>query len=314
MAEAAEIPSAPAAPGAPAATAGAARSLPRALVVSMRPKQWVKNVLVAAAPAAAGVLGQWWAVRDTLVAFGAFCLAAGGTYLLNDALDVDADRRHERKRLRPVAAGEVPVPVAHGAGLILAAAGVGLGFAASWQLALVVGLYLVCTTAYTLWLKHLAVLDLGLVASGFVLRLIGGAVAVGVPISVWFIIVGSFGSLFMVAGKRHAEHLDLGAARGEHRATLSEYSLAYLGYVRAVASGVAMVGYALWAFEAHAGRPGVIWFELSIAPFVLAILRYALIVERGEAGAPEDVVLGDRPLQVLGAIWAALLVVGLYVV
>jgi len=314
MAEAAEIPSAPAAPGAPAATAGAPRSLPRALVVSARPKQWVKNVLVAAAPAAAGVLGQWWAVRDTLVAFGAFCLAAGGTYLLNDALDVDADRRHERKRLRPVAAGEVPVPVAHGAGLTLALAGVGLGFAASRQLALVVGLYLVFTTAYTLWLKHLAVLDLGMVASGFVLRLIGGAVAVGVPISVWFIVVGSFGSLFMVAGKRHAEHLDLGAARADHRATLSEYSLAYLGYVRAVASGVAMVGYALWAFEAHAGRPGVIWFELSIAPFVLAILRYALIVERGEAGAPEDVVLGDRPLQVLGAIWAALLVVGLYVV
>jgi decaprenyl-phosphate phosphoribosyltransferase len=311
MAEAAEIPTATVPSAPPVARR---RPLPRALLVSARPKQWTKNVLVVAAPAAAGVLDQWWAVRDTLVAFAAFCLAASGTYLLNDALDVEADRLHARKRHRPVAAGEVSVPLARVVGAVLAAGGVALAVVASPRLAVVVALYLVFTTTYTMWLKHVAVLDLGMVAAGFVLRLIGGAVAVDVPISVWFIIVGSFGSLFMVAGKRHAEHLDLGAGRGEHRATLEEYSVGYLGYVRAVASGVAMVGYVLWAFEAHRGRPGVIWFELSIAPFVLAILRYALIVERGEAGAPEEVVLRDRPLQVLGVLWAALLAVGLYVV
>ena len=152
-----------------------------------------------------------------------------------------------------------------------------------------------------------------MVAAGFVLRLIAGAVAVDVPISVWFFIVGSFGSLFMVAGKRHAEHLDLGVERAGHRATLSEYSLEYLGYVRSVASGVAMVGYCLWAFEKSTGTAGVPWYELSIVPFVLAILRYALLVERGEGGAPEEVVLHDRPLQVMGVLWVVIVGIGLYV-
>jgi decaprenyl-phosphate phosphoribosyltransferase len=155
--------------------------------------------------------------------------------------------------------------------------------------------------------------DLGMVAAGFVLRLIAGATAVDVPISVWFFIVGSFGSLFMVAGKRHAEFMDLGAERAGHRATLSEYSREYLGYVRAVASGVAMVGYCLWAFEKSAGHAGVAWYELSIVPFVLAMLRYALLIERGEGGAPEDLVLSDRPLQVMGVLWAITVGIGLYV-
>ena len=112
-----------------------------------------------------------------------------------------------------------------------------------------IAVYIVFTTTYSAWLKHVAVIDLGMVAAGFVLRLIAGAVAVDVPISVWFIVVGSFGSLFMVAGKRHAEHLELGVDRAGHRATLDEYSVEYLGYVRSVASGVAMVAYCLWAFD-----------------------------------------------------------------
>jgi decaprenyl-phosphate phosphoribosyltransferase len=136
---------------------------------------------------------------------------------------------------------------------------------------------------------------------------------VDVPISVWFFIVGSFGSLFMVAGKRHAEFMDLGSERAGHRATLSEYSREYLGYVRSVASGVTLVGYCLWAFEKSTGVAGVPWYELSIVPFVLAILRYALLIERGEGGAPEDLVLRDRPLQVMGVLWALTVGIGLYV-
>lgn len=311
MAEAAELPDVPAAPT-PAAIPARARSLVSALVATARPKQWVKNLLVVAAPAAAGVLGKGSTLAETGVAFVAFCLAASGTYFLNDALDVEADRRHALKRLRPVAAGDVPVGTAQGVGIGLLLAGIGVGFTVGWKLPVVVGLYVAFTTAYSLWLKHVAVVDLGMVASGFVLRTIGGAVAVEVPISVWFFIVASFGSLFMVAGKRHAEHLDLGVERAGHRPTLSEYSLEYLGYVRSVASGVALMGYCLWAFEKSAHKAGVPWFELSIVPFVLGVLRYALLVERGEGGAPEEIMLRDRPLQVLGLVWGVVAGIGLY--
>jgi len=288
------------------------RSLGRALLATARPKQWVKNVLVVAAPAAAGVLGQADVLVDTAIAFVAFCLAASGTYFLNDAIDVEADRRHAKKRSRPVAAGDLPIRTAQVVGVLLLAAGIGVGFATGWRLPVVIAIYIVFTTAYSVWLKHMAVIDLGMVAAGFLLRLIAGAVAVDVPISVWFLIVGGFGSLFMVAGKRHAEHLDLGVERAGHRPTLSEYSVEYLGYVRSVASGVTMVAYCLWAFDTTVHATGVVWFEVSIVPFVLAILRYALLVERGEGGAPEDLVLEDRTLQVLGVLWAVLVGIGLY--
>jgi decaprenyl-phosphate phosphoribosyltransferase len=198
-------------------------------------------------------------------------------------------------------------------GVLLILCGIAIGFLTGWKLPVVIATYIAFTTTYTVWFKHVAVVDLGMVAAGFVLRLIAGACAVDVPISVWFFIVGSFGSLFMVAGKRHAEHMDLGSEAAGHRATLSEYSLEYLGYVRSVASGVTMVGYCLWAFEKSAHIAGVPWYELSIVPFVLAVLRYALLVERGEGGAPEDLVLRDRPLQVMGLLWVVLVGIGLYV-
>jgi decaprenyl-phosphate phosphoribosyltransferase len=314
MADAAEIPPIPVAarPDGPS-PARPRRSLVHALLVEARPKQWVKNVLVVAAPAAAGVLGEGDAIFDTFIAFVAFCLAASGTYFLNDSFDVEADRLHAKKRFRPIAAGEVPVPMARVVGVLLILGGIGIGFVTGWKLPVVIATYIAFTTTYSVWLKHVAVVDLGMVAAGFVLRLIAGATAVDVPISVWFFIVGSFGSLFMVAGKRHAEHMDLGSEAGGHRVTLSEYSLEYLGYVRSVASGVTMVGYCLWAFEKSTGVAGVPWYELSIVPFVLAVLRYALLVERGEGGAPEDLVLRDRPLQVMGFLWVVLVGIGLYV-
>ena len=116
----------------------------------------------------------------------------------------------------------------------------------------------------------------------------------------------------MVAGKRHAEGVELGAESANHRSTLASYSVSYLHYVRSVASGVTMTAYCLWAFEkSDAARHGI-WFELSIVPFVLAMLRYALLLEHGQGGAPEDVVLGDRPLQILGFIWVCLFAAGVY--
>jgi decaprenyl-phosphate phosphoribosyltransferase len=166
--------------------------------------------------------------------------------------------------------------------------------------------------AYTLWLKHVAVLDIAMVASGFILRAVAGGVAVGVPISRWFLIVASFGSLFMVAGKRHGEHLDLGPERGNVRATLDEYSRDYLRFLTTMTAGVTITAYCLWAFEQSAGVPGIPWYELSIIPFVLFVLRYGLLVGNGRGSAPEELVLGDRGLQ-LGAIaWVLVYGAGVY--
>ena len=288
-------------------------SLLRGLLRTARPKQWTKNVLVFAAPGANGSLGQGTALAHTLIAFVCFCLAASGTYLLNDAADVESDRLHPTKRTRPVAAGDVPVRTARivGVGLILLA--VGLSFAARWELAVTVAGYVAITTLYSIVLKEVAVVDIVAVASGFVLRAVAGVTATGVPISDWFLIVASFGSLFMVAGKRHAERMEVGESAVAIRTTLGEYSDSFLAYLRAVSSGTVFVGYSIWAFEkAQEARLDVPWYQLSILPFVLGVLRYALLVDQGKGSAPEDVVLGDRTLQVIGVLWIVVFSLGIY--
>ncbi len=289
------------------------RPLPLALLVQARPKQWAKNVLVFAAPGAAGVLFEGRHVLEALVAFVAFSLAASGTYYLNDAGDVEADRRHPTKRFRPIAAGEVPLTLARVLGPLLIVGGIAVSFAAKWELAVVVACYVTLTTAYTYWLKHLVLFDIVAVAAGFVLRAIGGAAATHVEVSNWFFIVATFGSLFMVAGKRHAEVRTVGAG-GSTRAILSDYSESYLEFIRSASTAVVLVSYCLWAFEKAAEETGttIPFFQLSIVPFALAILRYALLVDRGEGGAPEDVVFGDRVLLGIGAVWALLFGLGLH--
>ena len=288
-------------------------SLVGAVVRTIRPRQWLKNVLVFGAPAAAGDLTHRSPLLYSLAAFVIFCLAASGTYCLNDVVDREADRRHPVKRNRPVASGEVSVRLAVGlGGALLALALAGSAAIGRPRLALVVAIYVGVTVAYSLWLKHEPILDLGAVAAGFVLRAIAGGVATHVPLSNWFIIVACFGSLFMVAGKREAEMMLLGDEGEGHRATLGAYTASFLRHVRSVASAVTMTGYCLWAFEKAQGSSGAIWYELSIVPFVLGVLRYALLVDAGHGGAPEDVVLGDRTLQLLGVSLAVLFAIGVY--
>ncbi|MGI8939684.1 MAG: decaprenyl-phosphate phosphoribosyltransferase [Iamia sp.] len=287
------------------------RSLPVALLVACRPKQWVKNLLVLAAPGAAGVLGQADALVATGVAFVAFCLAASATYLLNDASDVEADRRHATKRFRPIAAGELSVPVALAAAATFALVAVGLGLAVRWPLALVVVAYMALTTSYSAFLKHIVVVDVVALASGFVLRAVAGAVAADVPISNWFFIVTSFGSLFMAVGKRSAEVVTMGADAGSTRRVLDGYTPGFLAYLRSVSSGVVLVAYCLWAFErAELLDVSVPWYQMSIVPFATAVLRYAQLLEAGEGGAPEDLVLRDHMLLGASLCWGILFGIG----
>jgi len=302
-------------PTRPGAQPAKAMSLPVGLVKLARPQQWAKNVLVFAAPAAAGVLdNREWAL-DALIAFVCFCLAAGGTYYINDARDAEADRLHPKKRLRPVASGVVPVPVAYVGGIVLLAAALGLAFTVNGDLAATVGGYVVLTTAYSSVLKHVAVVDLVAVAAGFVLRAVAGAAATEVPISDWFFIVTSFGALFMISGKRAAEAKEMGDGAGDFRSVLAAYSTSYTAYLRAVSSGAVLVAYCLWAFEKAetvGSSTTIPWYQLSILPFVMAVLRYALVLDQGRGSAPEEIVLGDRALQLIGVAWAIVFAIGVY--
>jgi decaprenyl-phosphate phosphoribosyltransferase len=302
---------------APTGAVGGAPRLPLVpgLVRTARIKQWPKNILVFAAPGAAGVLTHGSAFLRTLVAFVAFCLVSSGTYFLNDAVDAEADRGHPTKRYRPVAAGIVSRPQAVVVGCALMVLGIGGGAALEWHLGVVLAVYVAMQFGYSLYLKHQPIFDLVTVAAGFVLRAIAGAVAVPVPVSEWFLIVATFGSLLMVTGKRLAEHAELGEDRGTHRATLDEYTTGFLRTVLAISAGGAIVGYCLWAFSlqtalAHHRDP--IWYQLSIVPMLIAILRYTFLVEGGRGARPEELVFADRPLQVLGVVWALLFALGVY--
>lgn len=281
-----------------------------AILTSTRPRQWGKNLLVLAAPLAAGVLGERRVMAEVAGAFVAFTLAAAAVYLNNDVLDAESDRKHPRKRLRPIAAGRLSPRIALICAALLATAALGLGWIIDRDLAATLAVYLVLQAVYSLWLKHQAVIDLAIVSGGFLLRAIAGGVAVDVPLSQWFLLVAAFGSLFMVAGKRYSELRSLGDATGTRR-TLESYSESYLRFVWSLAAAVTITAYSLWAFEITSGTD-INWQAISIAPFVMGLLRYAVDVDRGLAGEPEEAVLRDHVLQVIAVLWVATFAIGVY--
>jgi decaprenyl-phosphate phosphoribosyltransferase len=279
-----------------------------------RPKQWLKNVLVFAAPGAAGVLDQPSALGKTLLVFVAFCLGASGTYFWNDVLDVEADRAHPTKSKRPIAAGQVSLTTAKLIGTLLPILALGVtALTGRWQPVAVVGAYMAITLSYSAIWKHVAVLDLVAIASGFVLRAAAGAEAVDVPMSSWFVLVTTFGSLFVVTGKRYAEARELGDDAHEVRSTLGDYTEGYLRFVLAVSCAGALVSYCVWAFETkELAGSDLPYYELSIVPMMTAFLRYALVLDQGHGAAPEEVFGRDRVLQMLGLVWVIVFAVAVY--
>ncbi|QNP75777.1 decaprenyl-phosphate phosphoribosyltransferase [Streptomyces roseirectus] len=279
------------------------------LLRTARPRQWVKNVLVVAAPAAAGRLLSWHAAGQLALVFGLFTVCAAAVYLVNDARDADADRAHPVKRHRPVAAGQVPVPLAYGLGGVLAASGPALALRLSTPaVAALLAAYVALQLAYCVRLKHVLVVDLAVVSTGFLMRAGAGGLALGIPLSRWFLITTGFGALFMVAAKRYSEAVQMGGDAGATRALLTAYTAGYLRFVWQLAAGAAVLGYCLWALEGdgHAYAGVLPWRQLSVVAFVLAVLRYAVFADRGAAGEPEKVVLGDRALAVIGVVWAVM--------
>ncbi|MGV9674500.1 decaprenyl-phosphate phosphoribosyltransferase [Nocardia sp. NPDC003482] len=297
---------------------GPPKTLVGGLVKAVRPRQWVKNVLVLAAPLAAGKIPgtDTYAIADLGrdlhigIAFVVFCMAASGIYLVNDALDVEADRAHPTKRFRPIAAGVVPVNLAYSLSVVLLIGSILISFVAAWQLAAVMAVYIGIQLAYCFGLKHQAVLDICIVSSGFLLRAVAGGAAANIHLSQWFLLIMAFGSLFMAAGKRYAElkiALDTGA---KIRKSLQYYTPTYLRFIWTLSATAVVVFYGLWAFETdHKNNQ---WFAISMIPFTVAILRYAVDVDGGEAGEPEEIALGDRILQLLAIAWIGAVGVAVY--
>lgn len=290
----------------------AGRSLVVAMIAACRPKQWAKNVLVFVAPAAAGVLNEPYRIRLTVLGFIAFCLVSSATYLLNDVLDVESDRRHPTKRFRPIASGDLPVGLAITMSVVLFLAGVLVAWSDNTSLVLVVVLYAALTTAYSFIFKKITILDLVILSSGFILRLLAGAYAAEVDVSDWFLLISLFGSMFIAAAKRYAEKQELGDRAAELRPTLGVYSLGYLSFIRNVSVAALVMSYCLWAVERANVAAASPWIQLSVIPFLIAVLRYALLVDQGKGSAPEDVILHDSQMQIMGLLWVVTLVLGVY--
>jgi decaprenyl-phosphate phosphoribosyltransferase len=285
----------------------------RALIRACRPRQWVKNTLVLVAPAVGGVITYPGVLVSTLVAALAFVLASSGVYLVNDVADVERDRAHPVKRNRPVASGALSVPAARVVAVALLVAAPVAAATVRIELAGVVAVYEAAMLAYSVRLKNEPVIELVLLASGFLLRAVAGGTAAAVPLSPWFLIATGFGSLFVAAGKRYAEKvLSDSGSTDEIRPVLAGYTQTYLRFVWTLAAAVLVLTYALWAFTITTDAESA-WSIASTVPFLVAILRYAVVVDRGDAGEPEEILANDRVLLAVGVAWAALVLGSVYV-
>lgn len=291
---------------APAPSAASARS--GVVLRACRPRQWLKNVVVALAPASAGALTSGVAIAETAGALVAFCLLASATYLVNDVRDRHSDRRHPRKRFRPIASGELSPRRALRVAALLAAAGICLSVSIRPALGAVAVCYLALTLSYSLVWRDVVVADIVIVAAGFLVRAAAGGVAIDVRLSKSFLLVTSACALLMVAGKRYAEAREQVDRLGT-RQTLRRYSRRALRVTVVAAAGLGGVAYTSWAFTRSAPGP---WIELSVVPFALWIGRYSAVLRTGAGEAPEELILGDRVLLLAGAAWTILFLTGLY--
>ncbi|MCO4745308.1 MAG: decaprenyl-phosphate phosphoribosyltransferase [Proteobacteria bacterium] len=273
-------------------------SLPVAAIKALRIKQWAKNGLLFAALLFSGKFTSPPEIIDALLGFVAFSFAASAGYIFNDALDREADRKHPKKRHRPIASGALPVPVAIVELVIVGGLGLGLAwFINPWFFAITVA-YLVETLTYSFFLKHVVIIDVMMIASGFVLRAIAGALAIGVAVSPWFFLCTAFLALFIGFNKRRAELASLGEGSGT-RKNLDQYSASLLREFQAIVTANVVVTYSLYTIMGS--HP---WMVVTI-PYVLYIVfRYIYLVEmKGAGGAPEDTLLGDAPILLTTALY-----------
>lgn len=285
-----------------------------ALWAAARPRQWVKNFLVLAALVFGRRLFVAEAVGDALLGFAAFCLVSSAGYLVNDLRDLEHDRRHPSKRARPLAEGRLGVARAVVAAVVLMLGGLSCGVVVGRGFAAALGAYAAVSLAYTFWLKRVVIVDVFAVAAGFVLRAAAGALAVGVELSGWLLVCTTLGALLVGFGKRRNELLLLKETAEGHRRVLEDYNLRFLDMMIGIAAASSVMSYALYtASEETAARFHTRAMFLTL-PFVLyGIFRYLFLVYcRGRGGDPVETALTDRATLVNVLLWAATVVVILY--
>jgi len=285
-----------------------------ALLESMRPRQWTKNLFVFAALAFGQRLYDTGAVVWSIAAFISFCFLSSSVYLLNDILDGEQDRLHPTKRNRPIASGRLRVAAAAPAALALAAAGIGLALPINLRFTLVAAAYLLLNLLYSFGLKHIVILDVLLVAMFFVLRAAGGAAAINVEISHWLLICTLLLALFIALSKRRHELLLLEENASAHRTSLTEYSPYLLDQMIAVVTASTLMAYTLYTVDARTvAEFGTRWLMATIPCVIFGIFRYLyLIHQKGEGGDPDRIILSDRPFLVNLLVWVGIVAVVIY--
>ncbi|MGA7194514.1 MAG: decaprenyl-phosphate phosphoribosyltransferase [Anaerolineales bacterium] len=277
----------------------------KALIKTMRPRQWSKNIFVFAALVFDKQLFHRAAFLETLAGFFLFCLISSSVYIFNDIVDIEADRQHPEKKKRPIPAGELPLSVAWIAGTLITVVTLVLSYIMDVEFAIVVLAYFLLNLAYSRWLKHIPIIDVLVLAVCFVLRVEGGVTLIDVQrFSPWIYIVMTLLALYLGFGKRRAELALLAQGAGSHRKVFEGYTIPLLDQYILIVSGTTIVAYSLYTFTAP-NVPANHSMMLTI-PFVLyAIFRYLYLVQIKHAGgAPEEILLSDRPLQIAMFLWA----------
>ena len=281
------------------------RSTVLSLIVSVRPEQWTKNLLIFAGLLFARRLFDPAAVAEASFAFVIFCALSGAVYVINDLLDRDSDREHPLKALRPIASGTLSVPAAAWTAAVLVVAGLGGAFELNRRLGIVAAAYFGLFGLYSARLKHIVIIDVLTIALGFVLRAVAGAVAIEVEISHWLLVCTFLLALFIAMAKRRHELVLLTNTATSHRPILSEYTPYLLDQMIAVVTASTLIAYVFYTISPDTQQKfGTPWLGLTI-PFPLyGILRYLYLVHQREGGgSPSDLLLSDRPMLVCVVLW-----------
>lgn len=286
----------------------------RGLIKTMRPRQWLKNGLVYAALFFDRKVIDLESFARTTAAFILLCMVSSAVYIMNDLADIENDRQHPTKKTRPLAAGELSPTLAIVVAIVLAIGGLAAGFILSPALGWILLTYLVIQVAYTFYFKHVVLMDVILVASGFILRVGAGVAVISVQrFSPWLYVCTGLLALLMALGRRRHELSLLGLDAGNHRAILEEYTIDLIDRLIGIVAGAALVAYSLYTFMAE-GLPENNLMMLTI-PFVLyGIFRYLYLIHvKHEGGAPEDIFIRDRPMQLALFFWAVVVFFVLYI-
>jgi len=285
----------------------------KALLKTMRPRQWTKNAFLFAALVFDGKLFHLPDFLRTLAGFGLFCLISSAIYTFNDLLDVESDRQHPMKKNRPIASGKLPVPVAVVTGIVLVLLTLTAGYLLAWQFALTLLVYFAMMLAYSKWLKHILILDVLILAAGFVLRVHAGTTLIVVErFSPWLYVLMTLLALYLGFGKRRAELALLAQAATGSRQVFDSYTIPLLDQYITIVSGTTIVAYSLYTFF----RPDAPESLMLTIPFVVyAIFRYLYLVQVKQIGGePEEILLSDRPLQISIILWGLAILLVFYLI